>query len=96
METYFDCPYKGFASRGLRLQEREERTVMATDTGNFMHAVLETAARSFSSLSSEEECRALAGEVGMRGLPSCACTYMYFCLPVIFISFICLANQRMR
>lgn len=64
LETYFDCPYKGFASRGLRLQEREERTVMATDTGNFMHAVLETAARSFSSLSSEEECRALARKTG--------------------------------
>ena len=37
---------------------------MATDTGNFMHAVLETAARSFSSLSSEEECRALARKTG--------------------------------
>ena len=70
LETYFDCPYKGFAARGLKLQEREERTVMATDTGNFMHAVLEETARSFPSLTSEEECRALAKATGEKLLQS--------------------------
>ena len=64
LETYFECPYKSFAARGLRLQEREERSVMATDTGTFMHAVLEETARRFPELSSEEECRALARKTG--------------------------------
>ena len=64
LETYFECPYKGFASRGLKLKEREERTVMATDTGTFMHAVLEATAKAFPTLRSEEECRALAKETG--------------------------------
>ena len=64
LETYFECPYKSFAARGLKLQEREERSVMATDTGTFMHAVLERTSRRFGELSSEEECRALAKETG--------------------------------
>ena len=64
LETYFSCPYKSFAVRGLKLQEREERSVMATDTGSFMHAVLEETARRSRELASEEECRALARRTG--------------------------------
>ncbi len=41
LETYFDCPYKCFADKGLRLEERQEATVLSTDTGNFIHKLLE-------------------------------------------------------
>ncbi len=60
LETYFSCPYMGFASRGLRLREREERSVLDTDAGTFVHAVLEGVARELNALSSEEECKACA------------------------------------
>lgn len=66
LEGYFACPYASFATRGLRLREREERTVLATDAGTFLHAVLEETAKSFNDLKSEEECRALAAETGRR------------------------------
>ena len=60
LERYFACPYAGFAARGLRLREREERSVMDTDAGTFIHAVLERVARGLNDVGSEEECRALA------------------------------------
>ena len=41
LESYFDCPYKCFASKGLYLEERQEATVLSTDTGNFIHKLLE-------------------------------------------------------
>ncbi len=41
LETYFACPYKCFADKGLRLEERQEATVLSTDTGNFIHKLLE-------------------------------------------------------
>lgn len=44
LETYFDCPYRNFMSMGLRLKEREEGSVRATDTGNFVHKILEEVA----------------------------------------------------
>lgn len=64
LETYFACPYKGFAARALRLREREERTVLDTDTGTFVHAVLERIAREFNEIKSEEDCRARAVVAG--------------------------------
>ncbi len=41
LESYFSCPYQCFASRGLYLEERQEQTVLAVDTGNFIHKLLE-------------------------------------------------------
>ena len=41
LESYFDCPYKCFADKGLHLEERQEATVLSTDTGNFIHKLLE-------------------------------------------------------
>lgn len=64
LEQYFSCPYAGFALRGLRLREREERTVLDTDTGTFVHAVLERTAEKFNAFSGEEECRAYAETTG--------------------------------
>ena len=59
LERYFECPYAGFA-RSLRLVERQERPVLDTDTGTFVHAVLEKAAPLFNGFSTEEECRRFA------------------------------------
>ena len=66
LEQYFACPYAGFAARGLRLREREERSVMDTDAGTFVHAVLERVAHKLNELKSEEECRALARKVAQE------------------------------
>ena len=60
LETYFDCPFKLFASRGLQLQEREETAVLAVDTGNFIHELLESCAKQIGLITSEEEMRAFA------------------------------------
>lgn len=64
LERYFACPYAGFALQALRLREREERTVLDTDTGTFVHAVLERTAERFNRIASEEECRKIAEETG--------------------------------
>lgn len=64
LEAYFSCPYSGFASRGLKLREREERTVLDTDAGTFVHAVLEEVAKRLNGIESEEECRKIAAETG--------------------------------
>lgn len=70
LEQYFTCPYAGFASRGLRLREREERTVLDTDAGTFVHAVLERVAGKLNELKDEEECRAFARDTGRELLAS--------------------------
>ncbi len=63
LERYFECPYAGFA-RSLRLRERQERPVLDTDTGTFVHAVLEETARHFNDFSSDAECAKFARERG--------------------------------
>lgn len=60
LEKYFACPYSGYCMRALKLREREERTVLDTDTGTFVHKVLELTARKFNEASGEEEIRAFA------------------------------------
>ncbi len=64
LEQYFSCPYSGFAVRALRLREREERTVLDTDAGTFVHAVLQRAAERFNDMKDEAACRAFAVETG--------------------------------
>lgn len=65
LESYFACPYRCFAERGLGLKLREERTVLYTDSGTFVHAVLEEIARGIQSgdISSEESCRTAALQI---------------------------------
>lgn len=70
LEGYFDCPYKGFLMRGLRLKEREERTVLNADAGTFVHGVLEETAKKFNAFKDEEECRTYAHKTGERLLAS--------------------------
>lgn len=70
LEQYFECPYASFCKRGLKLVEREERTVLDSDAGTFVHSVLETSAREFDRFGSEEECRAFARATGEKLLAS--------------------------
>ena len=63
LESYFACPYAGFLKNVLRLKEREERPVLARDTGDFVHAVLDEMATMFNEMRSEAECRAAADMV---------------------------------
>ncbi len=63
LESYFECPYAGFA-RVLRLRERQERPILDTDAGTFVHAVLERTAKGFNNFAGEEECRSAARAIG--------------------------------
>ncbi len=60
LETYYTCPYRNFTVMGLKLKEREETVLMATDAGIFVHAVLERTAKKAEELPDEESCLAFA------------------------------------
>lgn len=64
LENYFSCPFKNFIERGLKLKEREETTVLAVDSGNFIHELLESVTKKAEELSSEEELKAFALQTG--------------------------------
>ena len=66
LEAYFTCPFKNFVERGLQLKAREETAVLAVDTGNFIHELLEQTAQKASEIGSEEEMRAYALSLGME------------------------------
>lgn len=64
LETYFSCPYQCFASRGLYLEERQEQTVLAVDTGNYIHKLLEEITDEIRSFPDEDSFAKRAEEVG--------------------------------
>lgn len=64
LEEYFCCPFRNFSAQGLRLQEREETAVMATDSGNFVHELLQRVTAKINALKTEEEARVCATEIG--------------------------------
>ena len=64
LEGYFGCPFRHFADRGLRLQEREEAAVLAVDTGNFIHELLQKTTEKIGEMPDENAMRAYATEVG--------------------------------
>ena len=64
LEGYFECPFKHFAERGLRLKEREETAVLALDTGNFVHELLQKTAVLAAETATEEQMRVKASEIG--------------------------------
>lgn len=70
LEKYFACPYAGFAAQALKLREREERTVLDTDAGTFVHAVLQRVSEKFNELADEDVCRTLARDAGEELLKS--------------------------
>ena len=64
LENYFSCPFKHFVERGLQLKDREEAAVLAVDTGNFIHELLEKTAVLIDQTPTEEDMRALATRMG--------------------------------
>lgn len=70
LEGYFACPFRHFVDRGLKLKEREETAVLAVDSGNFIHELLEKTVGRSVRLKTEEEMRAFAMETGAEILRS--------------------------
>lgn len=68
LEEYFGCPFRHFADRGLRLQEREEAAVMAVDTGNFIHDLLQQSTAKIAEMSDENAMREFAMRLGREML----------------------------
>lgn len=66
LEKYFSCPFQNFIERGLKLKEREEAAVLAVDTGNFVHELLERTAVRAKQFETEDEMRAYAMEIGAQ------------------------------
>jgi len=66
LESYFACPFGHFAERGLKLREREEAAVLAMDTGNFIHELLQKTAEKAAEIETEENLRAFAIEEGTK------------------------------
>ena len=64
LEAYFTCPFKNFVERGLKLKEREETAVLAVDTGNFIHELLEQTAKKAREIPTEAEMYAYALSLG--------------------------------
>lgn len=66
LEGYFACPFRNFVERGLQLKEREETAVLAVDTGNFIHELLEVTTKHAKQIKTEEEMRNFAYEQGKQ------------------------------
>ncbi len=64
LEGYFHCPFGHFVERGLRLKEREESTVLAVDSGNFIHLLLEKTAPVAKTFETEQAFREHAQKLG--------------------------------
>ena len=63
LESYFNCPFKNFITQGLKARDREETLVMAVDTGNFLHEVLEKVSAEVENLATEKEAESFARAV---------------------------------
>ncbi|MGN1061123.1 MAG: PD-(D/E)XK nuclease family protein, partial [Candidatus Coproplasma sp.] len=60
LETFYSCPYKSFAQRGLRLNERREGSLRPLDAGNLMHEVLKQVTENSNSFKDKEDCARFA------------------------------------
>ncbi|MGN0806216.1 MAG: PD-(D/E)XK nuclease family protein [Candidatus Coproplasma sp.] len=60
LESYYSCPYKSFAQRGLRLEERREGALRSLDVGNLIHDVLKQVAENCQSFKDADECAEFA------------------------------------
>ncbi len=64
LEGYFACPFRHFVERGLKLRQREETAVLAVDTGNFIHELLQETTVKAEAIQTEQEMYAFAVEKG--------------------------------
>ena len=62
LESYFGCPFGHFAGKGLRLKEREEAVVLATDSGDLIHRLLEEISQIARNFETEDGLRVYAYE----------------------------------
>ena len=60
LENYFSCPFGHFVERGLKLKNREEAVVLATDSGDLVHRLLEITAKKAKEFATEEDLRKFA------------------------------------
>lgn len=60
LETFYSCPYKSFAMRGLKLNERREGALRPLDSGNLIHEVLRQVAENSQSFKDVDECAEFA------------------------------------
>ena len=72
LEGYFVCPFRHFVERGLKVKEREEAAVLAVDSGNFVHELLEKTALKAAETATEEDMRKCATEIGAELLQKSA------------------------
>lgn len=70
LEGYFACPFKNFVERGLRLKDREETAVLAVDTGNFIHELLERTTKEANRIETDEAMYDFAVQKGKEILQS--------------------------
>ena len=65
LETYCKCPFWNFAQRGLRLKEREETAMRATDSGDFVHEVMKEVGALIKEgqVTDETDCKKKAEEI---------------------------------
>lgn len=66
LESYFNCPFKNFLTQGLKVREREETLVMAVDTGNFLHEILEKLSAEIDTINSEAQAAQFAKDVALE------------------------------
>ena len=60
LESYFSCPFKNFIDRGLKLKPRDEAAVLAMDTGDFVHVLLQKIMKKAAEFDTEEQVREYA------------------------------------
>ena len=63
IQEYFTCPYKSFATAGLRLTERDTGEVTPIDVGNFLHRAAELFVKKGDFLHAQESMREIASEM---------------------------------
>ena len=76
LESYMECPYRALMTKGVGLKEREESVVLAVDTGNFIHALLQKTTGKIKEYDTEERFASYAREVGESLLTAPAFTAM--------------------
>ncbi|MBQ7643224.1 MAG: PD-(D/E)XK nuclease family protein [Clostridia bacterium] len=63
LETYYACPYKGFAKYGVRLKEELTPEVRSLDFGNILHSVAELFVKDIELIDGEEAAAKRAEEI---------------------------------
>lgn len=63
VEDYYKCPYSAFASRSLKINDREDGAVGVLSVGNLMHDILSKFAKKVRKIKDETECDSLFDEI---------------------------------